>query len=806
MTQSNSIARVILQRALPRLGLITLILTLLLLAGIYYLRFYQVSLISLVILAIVTLALGALLGALVVGRLAADTLKQLLVTLAPLDTELPQPEQQTTRYNVLELNQLLDPFHTLVHRFSETKLSKDRGSTLINPLNTQSPPFGAEPGLKQAALDAADKGICIFAIRPSGMQTLYANSSFARLTGLSKSDILIGAERLFNDTQRDKRVHRRISEAIECDKSSIEIFEHTHSDGSTYHLELALSPVSLGMGSDKKYYIAIVNDVTEQLVTSNLLGEAKLKAEESDRLKSAFLASMSHEFRTPLNGIVGMLDFLKELHPDEQQLKYINIAQDSSEALLTLINDILDFSKMEAGKMPISLIDFNLIDMFEGFIATMAHQAQQKNLELVLDITDVPPGWARGDPGRLRQILTNLVGNAIKFTTQGEIVLTAALVLGDADKHQLRVTVSDTGLGIASDKQVHLFEPFTQVDTSQARKATGTGLGLAIVKQLCAAMSGNVWVKSDGSGGSTFGFAVELGVSTKARPSLPSLNVQGKEILLLDDNRSSRMVLAKQLEHWGLTVTQGDNVKSGISTLEAFPGRFDVAIVDMIMPDALGATFGKLAHAVAGYAELKMVLMTSISQRGDAQYFADLGFAGYFPKPATARDIVATLNILIEGGDAFTAAQPLVTQHYLRSLRSGQDFADSYRILLVEDNPVNQIISQKHIAGFALMSTLAVNGAVALALLNDPERTFDLILMDCQMPVMDGFEATRKIRMGAAGARYLNIPIIAMTANAMAGDREQCLAVGMDDYLSKPLSKHLLQITLKNWLGTKDKV
>jgi PAS domain S-box-containing protein len=774
VTQSNSIVHIILQRALPRLGLITLILTLLMLGGMSYLLYYSFDPVSVVvlavILAIIAIALSALFSALAAGRLAADTLKQFLVTLEQPDTEQHLPDRQTSGYNARELNRLQ-----------------------------------AELCLKEAAIDTADNGICIFGILPSGLQILYANASFERLIGLSKRGTLISVDQLFQDTHRDGEVHRRIREAIGCNKSSIEVIERSCGDGLTYHLELALSPVSLGTRSETPYYLAIVKDVTEQVLTSSLLVEAKLKAEESASLKSAFLASMSHEIRTPMNGISGMLDLLKESNPDEQQLKYINIAQNSSAALLTLINDILDFSKIEAGKMSISLIDFNLIDLFEGFIAAMAHQAHQKSLELVLDITAVPPSWVQGDPGRLRQILTNLVGNAIKFTTQGEIVLTASLVLDEAGTNQLRVTVTDTGMGIEPGKQAQLFEPFTQVDGSHARKATGTGLGLAIVKQLCAAMSGSVWVNSTGTGGSTFGFTVELGVSPKSHPSLPALDVQGKEILLLDDNRSSRMVLAKRLEHWGLAVTQCDSVKRGISTLEAFPGRYDVAIVDMIMPDALGATFGKRAHAVVGYAELKMVLMTSISQRGDAQYFADLGFAGYFPKPATTSDIVATLNILIKGGDAFTGAQPLVTQHYLRSLRSEQDFADTYRILLVEDNPVNQLISQKFIERLALLSTLAVNGAVALALLNDPERTFDLVLMDCQMPVMDGFEATRKIRMGAGGERYLNIPIIAMTANAMEGDREQCLAVGMDDYLSKPLSKHLLQITLKNWLGTKDK-
>jgi len=902
-SKSKSINRIILQRTLPALGLITLILTLLLWASISYLRHHNSTLIGLVILSSGAIALCALLSALAAGQHMADSLKQFRATIEQLETDDHLSDRQMSGYHALELNQLHKQLQRLLNNLSASNRSRDRMSALINSLNdllwvvdsqgnqlttnsafdrfaqdigldSTAPMAGlfgdaspaslldldtdlakveqqyradlsakngreyhlfwsryplvnndgaiiglifvgldmdhshaleAEICLTEAAIDAADNGICIFGIDPTGMQIRYANSTFERLTGWSKSERWACGSRLFEDTQGDGLMDRRISQAIEFNKTIVEVIQRTHGDGSAYNVEMSLSPVKLGKRSDRKYYLGIFRDVTRQLLTTELQVDAKLKAADWVSLKSAFLASMSHEIRTPMNGVVGMLDLLKEVSPDEQQQKYISIAQNSSEAMLTLINDILDFSTIEAGKLAINSIDFNLLDMFEGFIATIAHQAHEKNLELILDITGVPRGWVKGDPGRLRQIMTNLVGNAIKFTSAGEILLTATLVLDDDDANQLSVTVTDTGMGIARDKQARLFDSFTQVDSSHARKSPGTGLGLAIVKQLCDAMSGSVWLYSDGICGSTFGFTVELGVSTRSLPSLPSLAVQGKQILLLDDNRSSRMVLAKQLEHWGLAVTQRDSVESGIKTLKAFPMRYEVAIVDMNMPDALGATFGKLAHTVEGYEQLKMVLMTSISQRGDAQYFADLGFAGYFPKPAITRDILNTLNILIEGGEAFGAAQPLVTQHYLRSLRCGQKFAQTYRILLVEDNPVNQIISQKFIDTCALVSTLAENGEVALALLSDPGRSFDLILMDCQMPVMDGFEATRRIRSGAAGERYINIPIIAMTANAMKGDREHCLAVGMDDYISKPLSKHILQITLKNWLETTDK-
>jgi len=675
------------------------------------------------------------------------------------------------------------------------------GITFVGMDTTKSNELEAEIKLKDAAIDSADSGIVLLEVNDQLARIIYANKGAFKLIGFEQSKIqgislsdlasLLGEDKLLDD----------ISSAIASGKSIVQVFPRTRKDGSQFHLEAELNPVHLSFATNKKYYLGILKDVTEQQLTSNLLFEAKQKAEESAQIKSSFLASMSHEIRTPMNGIIGMLDILNESKLNEQQKNYINIAQDSAESLLKLINDILDFSKVEAGKLTIEDIDFNLSDMLDGFADSMAHQALRKNLELVLDTTEINESQVVGDPGRLRQVLTNLVGNAIKFTQRGEIVIHASLQESPNNTLQLTIKVTDTGIGIPHEKQAHLFDPFTQVDGSHTREQQGTGLGLAIVKQMCEAMHGHVWVNSDIGRGSTFGFRIQLTKSHKTSPVLPVLQTVNKKVLVIDDNNSTRYVLCKQLEKWQIQTVACETGEQALQLLENENHGFNAAIVDMNMPVMDGANFGKTVKELPHCKNMKLILMTSLSQRGDAQYFAKMGFAGYFPKPATSTDIVDALSVMFDDGSALSEATPLVTQHYVRSLRRDQTFNKAYRILLVEDNPVNQMISKKYIMSIGLQATVAQDGAVALELLKQADTPFDLILMDCQMPVLDGFEATRKIRIGEAGDRYLNTPIIAMTANAMKGDRENCLDAGMDDYISKPLRRDILVQTLRSWLS-----
>ncbi|MGH1484683.1 MAG: response regulator [Cellvibrionaceae bacterium] len=559
--------------------------------------------------------------------------------------------------------------------------------------------------------------------------------------------------------------------------------------------------------------------------------EALAKAEESAKLKSEFLASMSHEIRTPMNGVLGMLGLLQRTRLNNQQTHYIKLAHTSAESLLTLINDILDFSKVEAGKMELDIIHFHLPNMLGDFTEAMAQRAQEKHLELVLDTTGVHTTMVQGDPGRVRQILTNLVGNAIKFTSQGEVVIRASLHEHHHGGLAFECSVSDTGIGIPSEKMDVLFDSFSQVDASTTRKYGGTGLGLAIAKQLCKLMNGDINVSSNLGGGSTFTFSIELQVSENTVAALPEVDITGTDILIVDDNETNRQVLKDQLALWGAKVTEAKNGQEALTLLnDNTNGLHKIAIIDMQMPEMDGQQLGKEIRKDSRFDDMHMVMMTSMSQRGDAKKFAEVGFSAFFPKPTTMNDLFKALNVLIHGGEALESASPLVTRHHLKSLdgdistakeiqtvavsevqeettpvpgESCTTESSTARLLLVEDNIINQEVAKGILAGLGYSADVANNGLEAISALNNSPKSapYDLILMDCQMPEMDGYEATHAIRSGRA--RDPNIPIIAMTANAMKGDKEKCLAAGMSDYLSKPIDPEKLNTCLQQWLRVK---
>ncbi len=524
-------------------------------------------------------------------------------------------------------------------------------------------------------------------------------------------------------------------------------------------------------------------------------------AQESAEMKSAFLASMSHEIRTPMNGVIGMLNLLQREEITKKQRHYLTLARSSADSLLLLINDILDFSKIEAGKLELEEIDFDLINQLSDFTETMAHRAQNKGLELILDLTKINQNMVKGDPNRLRQILTNLVSNAIKFTEKGEIVIRVGLEDTGDSGLTLYATVSDTGIGIPKEKVDILFDSFTQVDASTTRKFGGTGLGLAIAKQLCELMEGSISVYSTINQGSQFNFSVQLKQSNQSIQPRSLTSIQGSDILIVDDNETNLEVLSCQLKSWGASVT---SARSGADALLLIHGKlpdtFDAAILDMQMPEMDGAMLGQTIRQDSRFNNMPMIMMTSIGERGDALYFANLGFAAYFPKPATTSDLYNALGIVMKTSETATSKPPLVTRHNVKSL-SGHTNLQSIRILLVEDNPTNQAVALGMLEDLNLTADVAFNGREALTTLNQSptETCYNLILMDCQMPELDGYETTRLIRDGEAGGRYKDIIIIAMTANAMEGDKEKCLDAGMNDYLSKPISGELLKSTLSDW-------
>lgn len=585
-------------------------------------------------------------------------------------------------------------------------------------------------------------------------------------------------------------------------------------DGTNFPMELGISELSV---DGVRHFVGITRDITERHNAESDLHQAKLNAEAASQSKSEFLASMSHEIRTPMNGVIGMLHLLSKEPMSAKQRHYTETAKSSADSLLTLINDILDISKIEAGKLSIEQIDFDLRGLFKDLSEAMAQRVQDQGLEFILDISGIQNQMVQGDPGRIRQILTNLLGNAVKFTQQGEIVVRASLsdIDGDDNNLQLRCDVIDTGIGIASDKLDQLFELFTQADSSTTRQYGGTGLGLSIVRQLCQLMGGDVDVRSEQGKGSRFGFSLKLGRSKVLLPPIPSIDMANLSLLIVDDNQTNLAVLSGLLEQKSIAVSACSSGVECLSllerrTLESDRCPFRVAILDMQMPTMDGAELAKIIRNNPHYNGMSLVMMTSMGARGDAHYYADIGFAAYLHKPTIAQDLYDALALILVSSETQSAAGSLVTRHNLAARRENSDAEVAQhrlaqcahkRILVVEDNAINQLVAQGILEDLGLSTDVVSNGLEAVeALKKSGDGHYTLILMDCQMPVMDGYEATGKIRAGDAGDDNRDIIIVAMTANAMQGDKEKCINAGMNDYLSKPIDERPLSDCLIKWL------
>ncbi|NQZ22744.1 MAG: response regulator [Colwellia sp.] len=560
---------------------------------------------------------------------------------------------------------------------------------------------------------------------------------------------------------------------------------------------------------DQEHYFRVVGthrDITEQRNLQTLKQDALDMAEHALLLRSQFLASMSHEIRTPMNGVLGMLGLLEQSKLDKQQSHHLQLARSSAQSLLSLINDILDFSKIEAGKLELEILDFDIRSQLGDFAESMAIKAQEKGLELILDVNEIEFAMVKGDPSRLRQILSNLVGNSIKFTDSGEVLIKVAITEVNS-RLQFNCTISDTGIGIPDNKVSGLFDSFTQVDASTTRKYGGTGLGLAIVKQLCELMSGDISVSSEEGKGSAFTFNVTFDKSEQSPSVMPFVDVTGKQILIVDDNSTNLAVLKGQLSLWGAKVTEAKDGFVALSKVDNHEaGFFDAAILDMQMPGMNGATLGERLKKHTNTRHTKLIMMTSMSERGDAEFFANLGFSAYFPKPTTTSDLFDALTVILDDGQAMKSSRPIITRHNIHALKrpkSSKHIAKNTRLLLVEDNRINQAVILGVLSNIGLSADVAGNGVEALTALNSSpdDSPYQLIIMDCQMPEMDGYETTKAIRAGKAKEVHRDIPVIAMTANAMKGDKEKCLSAGMSDYATKPVDADILHEKISNWLG-----
>ncbi len=689
-----------------------------------------------------------------------------------------------------------DEFKDLGNAFNHMAEYIESSTTSIANLNNEIDEKNRIQKKLYSAMYAIESSTDAIAMADVNHNHVFQNKAYTDTFGYSLEEIqaIGGGAALFTNKLKIKEVVKTILEG----KSWSDEIQMLTKNGDSITVLLRIDTI-YNTDGERVGVIGIHTDITERKKAEQELKDAKITAEIANNSKTQFLSNMSHEIRTPMNGVMGMTSLLSSTELTQDQRNFVESIQSSGDSLLVLINDILDYTKIQSGKMEVEPIEFNLLTTLGDFADTIAPRAHEKSLELICAPDSDVPEMVIGDPGRIRQVLSNIVSNAIKFTDHGEILIRVSRITQGTNHCMLRFSVRDTGIGITQAQKTEIFNTFTQTDESTTRAHGGTGIGLAISKQLVTMMHGEIGVDSEFRAGSEFWFTIRVQVTKQPIQSVTSSHLQGKKVAIIESSSTSCEIMEALLSSWGMNTTSVNSYDDWIESYNQNDELLDLIIVDSEVADQDNNYQYKKLRNDTRFDSTKIVILTAVGTHGDAMRFQKAQINGYLTKPIRSCDLLGVISYVL--GENSRAAG-IITRHSVRESLTPQKglkgHLNTTTILLVDDNRVNQLVATKILELLGYAPEVVSNGKEAVEALSQKE--YDIVLMDCQMPVMDGYEASEVIRDPQSTVKNHSVSIIAMTANALQGDREKCITAGMDDYITKPIDPLVLKDKLAKWL------